>query len=71
MNHLPKTSANTTTPATTAEELKSLKKALGLVMAALPEDKRIQVQQELLNSFDASDRDLATQLNQFVFHKDK
>lgn len=71
MSQLPKTSANTTTPATTAEEIKSLKKALGLVMAALPEDKRIQVQQDLLNSFEAADRDLATQLNQFIFHKDQ
>ena len=68
MNQLPKTTANTQTPAATAEEIKSLKKAIGLILAALPEEKRIEIQQALLNSFDHSDKDLATQLNQFIFH---
>ncbi|EPC4018169.1 hypothetical protein ACRZOS_002545 [Enterobacter kobei] len=68
MEHLPKTTANTQTADSTAEEIKSLKRALGLVLAELPEEKRVKVQQALLNSFDKSDKDLATQLNQFIFH---
>jgi hypothetical protein len=68
MEHLPNTTANTQTADSTAEEIQSLKRALGLVLAELPKEQRVKVQQALLNSFDKSDRDLATQLNQFIFH---
>lgn len=69
MEQLPRTTANTTTPVTTAEEIKSLKKALGLVLACLPQDQRVNVQTQLMKSADPADRDLASQLNQFIFHK--
>ncbi|WP_447867231.1 hypothetical protein [Rahnella bonaserana] len=67
MSSLPQTSANTTTPQATQNEIKSLKKALGLIMACLPQEQRIKIQQELLSSLDPADRDLASQLNQFIF----
>ncbi|EKN3611536.1 hypothetical protein NUG10_002564 [Yersinia enterocolitica] len=67
MNKLPQVSVNTASPAAIAAELKSLKTALDLILAALPEDQRIKVQQQLIASMDRNDVDLATQLNQFIF----
>lgn len=69
MNKLPQVSVNTANPAAVAAELKSLKTALGLILAALPEDQRIKVQQQLIASMDKNDVDLATQLNQFIYHE--
>ncbi|KGA31106.1 hypothetical protein [Pectobacterium odoriferum] len=71
MNHLPKTTAKVSSQQDIQKEIESIKKALGLILAALPEDKRISVQQQLLESFDYADRDLATQINQFIFRDEE